>query len=127
MREPSLNVNAGSGNHTIAASITIQGPIAHKWSIAANQTLTINGSINGTQALTKLGDGTLLLHGTNTYGGATTVSLGTLGGSGSIASTVTTAAGTTHPTDSSISKRLAEDAFRSPCPRPTILNPGGLV
>jgi hypothetical protein len=33
--QPSLNVNAGSGNHTIAPSITIQGPIAHKWSIGA--------------------------------------------------------------------------------------------
>ncbi len=93
--QPSLNVNAGSGNHTIAAHVTIQGPIAHKWSIAANQTLTMNGNIGGTQALTKLGDGTLLLNGTNTYSGATTVSLGTLGGSGSIAGAVTTAAGTT--------------------------------
>jgi autotransporter-associated beta strand protein len=93
--QPSLNVNAGSGNHTIAAGITIQGPIAHKWSIGANQTLTVNGSISGTQSLIKLGEGTLLLNGTNTYSGATTVSLGTLGGSGSIASTVMTAAGTT--------------------------------
>jgi len=93
--QPSLNLNAGSGSHTISAPITIQGPIAHKWSIAANQTLTINGNISGTQALTKLGDGTLLLNGTNTFSGATTVSLGTLGGSGSIVGTVTTAAGTT--------------------------------
>jgi autotransporter-associated beta strand protein len=93
--QPSLNVNAGSGNHTIAAGITIQGPIAHKWSIGANQTLTVSGSISGTQALIKLGGGTLFLNGTNTYSGATTVGLGTLGGSGTIASTVTTAGGTT--------------------------------
>jgi autotransporter-associated beta strand protein len=93
--QPSLNVVSGSGNHTITADLTIQGPIAHKWNVGANQTLTIDGNVGGTQGLTSLGTGTMLLNGTNTYTGPTTVSFGTLGGSGSIASSVTTAAGTT--------------------------------
>jgi len=93
--QPSLNVAAGSGNHTIAADVTLLGPIPHKWSIGANQTFTISGNIGGTQGVTSLGTGTLLLNGTNTYTGATTVSFGTLGGSGSIGSSVTTAVGTT--------------------------------
>ncbi len=93
--QPTLDVLAGSGNHTIAANVSIAGTIAHKWNVDANQTLTVSGNITGTQGLTKLQAGTLLLNGTNTYAGATTVSAGTLGGRGSIASTVTVAAGAT--------------------------------
>jgi autotransporter-associated beta strand protein len=93
--QPSLNVVSGSGNHAITANMTIQGPIAHKWNVGANQTLTIDGNIGGTQGLISLGTGTLLLNGTNTFTGPTLVIFGTLGGSGSIASSVTMAAGTT--------------------------------
>ena len=93
--QPTLDLQPGTGNHTIAADLTLVGPIAHKWNIAADQTLIVSGSIAGTQGLTKLQAGTLLLNGTNTYTGPTLVSAGALGGHGSIASPVTLAAGTT--------------------------------
>lgn len=93
--QPTLDVQTGSGNHAITANMTLVGPIAHKWNIAANATLTVSGSISGSQGLTKLQAGTLLLNGTNTYTGATTVSAGTLGGSGRLASSVTVATGAT--------------------------------
>ncbi|NDG89935.1 MAG: hypothetical protein EBY59_04670, partial [Proteobacteria bacterium] len=41
-------------------------------------TLTYGGVIDGTTAFTKSGDGTLVLSGTNTYTGTTTISAGTL-------------------------------------------------
>jgi autotransporter-associated beta strand protein len=93
--QPTLDVQAGSGNHTIAANMSLVGSDVHKWNIDANQTLTVTGNIGGTQGLTKLLPGTLLLNGANTFAGPTTVSAGTLGGSGSIASNVTVAAGAT--------------------------------
>lgn len=43
-------------------------------------TATLSGAITGTGALTKLGDGTLILSGTNNYTGGTIVSQGTLQG-----------------------------------------------
>ncbi len=46
----------------------------------ATTTLTHRGDITGSGALTKLGDGTLLLKGSNNYSGGTTVSGGTLQG-----------------------------------------------
>jgi len=93
--QPTLDVLAGSGNHTITAKVSLVGSNVHKWNVDANQTLTVSGNISGTQGLTKLQAGTLLLNGTNTYSGPTTVSAGTLGGMGSIASAVTVAAGAT--------------------------------
>jgi autotransporter-associated beta strand protein len=50
----------------------------------------LDGGGNG--GLTKLGEGTLLLEGTNSYPGATLVSVGRLGGSGVFAGPVTVAA-----------------------------------
>ena len=46
---------------------------------AAGMSMTIDGPVTGTGlGITKLGDGTLLLTGANTYSGGTTVSAGTL-------------------------------------------------
>ena len=60
-------------------------------------TLTVGGAISGTgQSITKLGAGTLILGGANTYTGPTTISAGTLLVNGSISTnTVTVAAGAT--------------------------------
>lgn len=93
--QPTLDLQLNSGNHTILADLTLVGPIAHKWNIAAGQTLVVSGNIGGTQGINKLQAGTLLLNGTNTFSGPTTVSAGTLGGSGSISGPVTVALGAT--------------------------------
>jgi autotransporter-associated beta strand protein len=85
---------------------------------AANTTLTYGGIIAGTGALTKSGAGTLVLSGTNTYSGTTsvtagrldldgsaansafTVNGGTLGGHGTIGALTIGAGGTLAPGDS---------------------------
>jgi autotransporter-associated beta strand protein len=87
--QPSLSVNAGSGNHTIDANMTIQGPRTHRFTISADRIFTVNGNIGGNQGLFSPGSGTLLLNGTNTYTGPTLIAAGTLGGSGTLASSVT--------------------------------------
>jgi fibronectin-binding autotransporter adhesin len=56
-------------------------------------TLTMNGPISFSGALTKAGSGTLALTAVNSYTGATTVSAGTLAISGSTASTAVTVSG----------------------------------
>jgi fibronectin-binding autotransporter adhesin len=56
---------------------------------------TLAGVISGAGALTKLGDGTLVLTGVNTFAGQTNVAAGTLVVNGSLASAVQVAAGAT--------------------------------
>lgn len=89
----SILVNAGSGNHTLSANVTLAGSKPHFWDIGANRTFTVSGSIGGSLGLSKVSAGTLLLNGANTFTGPMSVFAGTLGGSGSIASQVTVAAG----------------------------------
>ena len=73
-----------SGNNTITGNVTLgwtgTGVAAAAASIGtdAGSTLTISGNIDGAQSLTKVGAGTLVLSGNNTWSGATTVSAGTL-------------------------------------------------
>ncbi len=59
--------------------------------------ININSSLqdNGGGNVTKVGSGSLLLNGTNTYTGTTVVSQGTLGGTGALSGPVTLAANTT--------------------------------
>lgn len=57
------------------------------------ETIAIGQQLNGTGALTKQGAGTLLLNGSNTYGGSTTVTAGTLAGNGSVAGSLAVSAG----------------------------------
>jgi autotransporter-associated beta strand protein len=54
---------------------------------------TVPANLGGTGGLTKIGNGTLRLNGANTYAGTTTVSQGSLGGTGTIASLVSVSAG----------------------------------
>jgi autotransporter-associated beta strand protein len=72
------------------------------------QTVTIAQVLNddgGDRNLTKLGAGTLLLNGANSYFGTTTVAAGTLGGSGSIAGPLVV------PSGSSIAPGTAAGTF----------------
>ncbi len=97
---------AAAGSHTINNNIadggilTLAGVTGGGTGAAA--TLIVTGTANTTvsgaitqvatnQALTKNGAGTLLLNGTNTYTGLTSVNAGTLGGTGTIAGNVTVA------------------------------------
>ena len=66
-----ISVNTASGDHTLAADLTIAGPAARSWSIGANRTFTISGSVSGTQGMLVSGGGTVLFNGTNTYTGST--------------------------------------------------------
>jgi fibronectin-binding autotransporter adhesin len=49
------------------------------FNVAASMTLTASSAIGGTGGLTKIGAGTLLLSGANSYAGGTTINAGTLG------------------------------------------------
>jgi len=72
-------------------------------------TATVNGSISGIGALTKTGAGTLNLTASNGYGGATTVSGGTMIVSGSLSGTVSAsvAAGATLEVDGLLNSSAA--------------------
>ena len=67
----------GTGTASLSGAISLASPS----SIGATNvgdTLTFSGIISGANALTKLGAGTLVLSGANTYSGATNISAGTL-------------------------------------------------
>ena len=74
---------------TVMSSSTID---SSSRTIAINQVL-LDGGFGG--GLTKIGSGTLLLNGANTYSGATTVAAGSLGGIGTIAGPVVVQTGAT--------------------------------
>lgn len=80
--------NTYSGGTTISAGTlqgttdSLQGNIINNTSLIFNQTTTgtYAGNVSGTGSLTKLGTGTVILQGTNSYTGGTTVTAGTLQG-----------------------------------------------
>lgn len=61
-------LSGGTLNTTAATTLTAD----------ANVSATVSSVISGSNAITKAGDGTVVLSGANTYSGATTVSAGTL-------------------------------------------------
>jgi len=75
----SLTINNGifaEVNATINAPVILGG--ANSWNANAGVTLTVGGAISGGFGITVTGPGTVLLKGTNSYSGATTISAGTL-------------------------------------------------
>lgn len=79
-----LTLGAG-GMDLLASSVdlTIATPVAlvatQDWKVNTSRTLTASGSISGSSyGLAKLGSGTLILTGANSYTGPTTITLGTL-------------------------------------------------
>lgn len=75
-----INLN---GANTWAGNIVL--PFSATVKVAAAKQLTLTGIISGTGGLTKTGGGTLLVNGnSNTFTGLTTVSAGTLGGTGKL-------------------------------------------
>jgi autotransporter-associated beta strand protein len=72
-----INMSNSSVNMSIALPITMT--TSSMWSVKSAKTLTAQKALSGSDVrLTKSGDGTLILLGTNTYDGGTVVSNGTL-------------------------------------------------
>lgn len=75
-----ITVATGGGNNTISAPVVLGASQA--WTVTdSTSTLTVGGQVSDgshNYALTKAGAGVLALSGSNTYGGGTTVSAGTL-------------------------------------------------
>lgn len=84
------SINVYSGNHSIGANLTIADAGGLTFDIVGGSTLTITGSINQSvpSSLTLADSGQLILAGTNSYTGGTTVRFGTLvtTGNGSLGS-----------------------------------------
>jgi len=95
-------LSGGPNTQLIGRGTNSAEPAGTVYSIGANGLSTTFAGIIGngldTVSVAKVGAGTLWLNGVNTYTGPTTVSSGTLGGTGSLASALTvTASGTLAP------------------------------
>jgi autotransporter-associated beta strand protein len=117
---------------TLQAGGTITSPSTRGVTLSSTGTIDTNGNnvsiagaISGANGLTKNGAGTLTLTGTNTYSGATTISVGTVNanssaalGDGSATNTLGLGAGTT---------LQASGTITSPSTRSVTLFPSGTV
>ncbi len=75
----SLTINTGifaEVNATLNAPVILGG--ANSWTVPGGVTLTVGGNISGGFGITLTNPGTVLLTGTNSYSGATTISAGML-------------------------------------------------
>ena len=67
-------------SYTLAAPVVLGGN--NLWSVSSNGSLQVSGPVSGMNSIIEDGGGTLILSGTNSYSGSTTVSNGTLQVSG---------------------------------------------
>ena len=67
-------------SYTLAAPVVLRG--TNLWLVSSNGSLRVSGPVSGTNSIIQDGGGTLILSGTNSYSGPTTVSNGTLQVSG---------------------------------------------
>lgn len=88
---PNAEITTTNGSHTISAPLVAASAGTVVTVANGADTLTLSGPISGNTTLSKVGPGTLILGGANTYTGATTVFAGTLqiAGDGSIGSSLT--------------------------------------
>lgn len=79
------NIMDGGGSHSISAPLILNSNLIAS-AINATDTMTICGPISGSGGVEIAGSGTVVLSGTNTYGGATVIDSGTLvlGSSGAL-------------------------------------------
>ncbi|HWA61746.1 MAG TPA: autotransporter domain-containing protein, partial [Caulobacteraceae bacterium] len=82
---------ATTGSFASARTLAFAGPGTIR--TAGGTSLTLTGPLTGTGAFTKAGTGTLILPGVSSYGGATTVSAGTLRVDGVLPGTVSVQSG----------------------------------
>src|ERR1017187_3836964 len=75
MNSGSISNNTG-GTFVVANNVNLASTTSV--GVGTNDSLTLSGVIYNTGGLTKVGNGTLVLNGANTYGGTTTVSAGRL-------------------------------------------------
>jgi fibronectin-binding autotransporter adhesin len=123
----------GSFNQTIASLAGTGGTIANTDS-TTTRTLTVNqdvlttfsGGLTGNMALTKELTGTLILAGTNTYTGLTTINDGTVLVNGSISGGVTVNGGTLGGSGSVGSINVNGSGTLAPGNSPGILNVGSI-
>jgi autotransporter-associated beta strand protein len=75
---PNAEITSSAGSHTISAPLAAVSSGVQVTVTNGADTLTISGPLSGNTTLSKLGLGTLVLSGNNTYTGATTVFAGAL-------------------------------------------------
>lgn len=75
---PSGISSGGEGMGTNTVSVALSLAANQRWSVLSNNTLVVSGAIAGPFAVIKDGAGMLIVSGTNSYTGDTTLSAGTL-------------------------------------------------
>ena len=90
------SVTTTAGTHGISLPVSLGSDTS--WSVAAGARLGVSGIVSGLNDVTKVGPGTLVFSGNNTYAGTTTVTAGTLvvnGDQAAATGAMTVAAGAT--------------------------------
>ena len=109
---------AGTNTGTLSGNVHVRednnDPEGLDFDIGTNDTLTVSGnifadSVAGNAEVTKIGDGTLALTGTNAYKGITTVDAGQLSLEGSLTSDVFVGSGTTLATQTATVASTTKD------------------